>query len=439
MSLWIAGLMFPALFMLIFQGMPVAFALILPALLAGWYAFGPMIFDQMYGALYSAATNHILSAIPMFVLMGALLERSGIAARLFRTMQLWLGALPGGLAIATIAMAATFAAAAGVVGAVEVMVGLMAIPAMQRFRYNNSLIAGTICAGGSLGTMIPPSVVAVVYASLAQVSVGELFAAMLFPGLLMTGLFIAYILIATTLKPELGPPANDEDMRKSLREKISISMRGLVPMMLLIFAVLGSLMKGIASPTEAAALGAAAAAILCVFYRQFNWTVLSSSLRITVRITAMIMLIVAGGIMFTGAFAANGGAKLVQMVTSDLGLGTVGTIVLFLSIVFVLGFVLDWTANVLICVPLFLPFIVATGLDPLWFGVMTIIVIQTSYLTPPLASSIFYLLSIAPKDMSYAQVCRGVVPFIAMQLLTLLIVALFPMITTWLPQQISGF
>jgi tripartite ATP-independent transporter DctM subunit len=319
------------------------------------------------------------------------------------------------------------------------MVGLMAIPAMKRFRYNNSLIAGTICAGGSLGTMIPPSVVAVVYASLAQVPVGELFAAMLFPGLLMTTLFVAYILIATTLKPELGPRADDEDMRRPLGEKISITMRGLVPMMLLIIAVLGSLMKGIASPTEAAALGAAAAAVLCIFYRQFNWEVFSGALRITVRITAMIMLIVAGGTMFTGAFAANGGAKLVQMLTSDLGLGSTGTIILFLGIVFLLGFVLDWTANVLICVPLFLPFIVATGLDPLWFGVMVIVVIQTSYLTPPLASSIFYLLSIAPKDMTYGQVCRGVVPFILAQLLTLLIVALFPAIATWLPQQVSGF
>jgi len=210
-------------------------------------------------------------------------------------------------------------------------------------------------------------------------------------------------------------------------------------MMLLIIAVLGSLMKGIASPTEAAALGAAAAAVLCIFYRQFNWEVFSGALRITVRITAMIMLIVAGGTMFTGAFAANGGAKLVQMLTSDLGLGSTGTIILFLGIVFLLGFVLDWTANVLICVPLFLPFIVATGLDPLWFGVMVIVVIQTSYLTPPLASSIFYLLSIAPKDMTYGQVCRGVVPFILAQLLTLLIVALFPAIATWLPQQVSGF
>ncbi|WP_368648732.1 TRAP transporter large permease subunit [Castellaniella ginsengisoli] len=201
----IAALMFPGMFLLIFLGVPVSLSLIIPALAAGWFAFGDQVFNQLYGGLYSAATNYILSAIPMFVLMGAILERSGIAARLFRTMQLWLGRLPGGLAVATIAMGATFAAAAGVVGAVEVMVGLMAIPAMQRFRYDNSLIAGTICAGGSLGTMIPPSVVAVVYASLAQISVGELFAAMLFPGLVMVALFILYIIVVCLVDPKKGP------------------------------------------------------------------------------------------------------------------------------------------------------------------------------------------------------------------------------------------
>jgi len=188
MNPWIAGLMFPMLFLLIFAGLPVAFALTLTAAAAGWFAFGPNLFDQLYGGVYGAATNFILSAIPMFVLMGALLERSGIAARLFQTMQMWLGRLPGGLAVATIAMAGVFAASAGVVGAVEIMVGLMAIPAMQQYRYNNGLIAGTVCAGGSLGTMIPPSVIAVMYASLAQISIGEVLAATVLPGVLMIAL-----------------------------------------------------------------------------------------------------------------------------------------------------------------------------------------------------------------------------------------------------------
>ncbi|HHW34036.1 MULTISPECIES: TRAP transporter large permease [Paracoccus] len=435
----IAALMFPGMFLLIFLGVPVSLSLIVPALIAGWFAFGDQVFNQLYGSLYSATTNYILSAIPMFVLMGAILERSGIAARLFRTMQLWLGRLPGGLAVATIAMGATFAAAAGVVGAVEVMVGLMAIPAMQRFRYDNSLIAGTICAGGSLGTMIPPSVVAVVYASLAQISVGELFAAMLFPGIVMVGLFILYIVTICTLNPTKGPRADDPDMHLPLAEKLKITLGGLVPTMLLIVAVLGSLMAGIASPTEAAAVGAVGALVLCISYGRFSVSVMRESLAITVRISSMILLIVAGGIMFTGIFAANGGSRLIQGLISDMGLGVSGTLVLFLCIVFLLGFVLDWTANVLICVPLFLPVLNASGVDPIWFGTLVIIVIQTSYLSPPMASSIFYLLSIAPPDMKYGQVCRGVVPFIVIQLITLALVVLIPSLATWLPKQIVGF
>ncbi|SEH88999.1 TRAP transporter large permease [Paracoccus alkenifer] len=435
----IAALMFPGMFLLIFLGVPVSLSLIVPALIAGWFAFGDQVFNQLYGSLYSATTNYILSAIPMFVLMGAILERSGIAARLFRTMQLWLGRLPGGLAVATIAMGATFAAAAGVVGAVEVMVGLMAIPAMQRFRYDNSLIAGTICAGGSLGTMIPPSVVAVVYASLAQISVGELFAAMLFPGMVMVGLFILYIVIICTLDPTRGPRADDPDMHLPVMEKLRITLGGLVPTMLLIVAVLGSLMAGIASPTEAAAVGAVGALVLCISYGRFSLSVMRESLAITVRISSMILLIVAGGIMFTGIFAANGGSRLIQGLISDMGLGVSGTLVLFLCIVFLLGFVLDWTANVLICVPLFLPVLTASGVDPIWFGTLVIIVIQTSYLSPPMASSIFYLLSIAPPDMKYGQVCRGVVPFIVIQLITLALVVLVPSLATWLPKQVVGF
>lgn len=439
MSTTIAALMFPAMFILIFLGIPVSFSLIIPAAIAGWFTFGPLIVDQLYGSLYTAATNYILSAIPMFVLMGALLERSGIASRLFNAMQIWLGNLPGGLAIATIAMGATFAAAAGVVGAVEIMVGMMAIPAMQRERYNNSLIAGTICAGGSLGTMIPPSVVAVVYASLAQISVGELFAAMLFPGLIMVVLFIGYILIITILKPEMGPRSSDNRTRLALPQKIKLTLSGLLPTLLLIIAVLGSLMSGIASPTEAAAVGALGALILCVAYKSFSLVVLKESLQITVRISSMILLIVAAGTMFTGIFSASGGSRLIQSLINDFGLSITWTLVVFLIVVFILGFVLDWTANVLICVPLFLPFIVASGVDPIWFGTLVIIVIQTSYLTPPMASSIFYLLSIAPPDMKYVDICKGVIPFIVMQFITLAIVASFPALATWLPQRIVGF
>lgn len=433
----VASLMFPALFALILLGLPIAFSLTIVSVGAGLVAFGPAAFNQLYGSFYSASTNFILSAIPMFILMGALLERSGVAERLFKVMSLWLSRLPGGIALATIAMGGIFAAAAGVVGAVEVMIGMMAIPAMQRLGYDNKLIAGTICAGGSLGTMIPPSVIAVMYASLAGISVGKLLAGMILPGLLMIGLFLAYIVVQGILKPTPVPDdAIEDDL--PLGEKIWLTLTTLLPVCALIFAVLGSILGGIASPTEAAAVGAAGALILCILYGRFRPQVLRESLSITVRISAMILLIVAAGTMFMGVFAANRGASLIRDTIEATGLGTTGMIVFFLLIVFLLGFVLDWTANVLICVPLFTPFIRSAGIDPIWFGTLVIIVIQTSYLTPPMASAIFYLKSIAPKDMTYGQMCRGVLPYVGLQILTLLIVAAFPVLVTWLPERIVG-
>ncbi len=434
-----AGLMFPALFALILLGIPVAFSLTIVAVGAGLFAFGDVAINQLYGSFYSASTNFILSAVPMFILMGALLERSGIAERLFRVMNMWLGRLPGGLALATIAMGAIFAAAAGVVGAVEVMIGMMAIPAMQKARYSNTLIAGTICAGGSLGTMIPPSVIAVMYASLAQLSVGKLLAGMMIPGLLMVVLFLGYIAVHGTLYPVEREPGDAPEEDHTLSEKLRATVVTLLPVCILIFAVLGSILGGIASPTEAAAVGALGALVLCISNRRFSLQVLSESLSITVRISAMILLIVAAGTMFMGVFAANRGASLIRDFIETAGLGTTGMIVFFLLVVFVLGFVLDWTANVLICVPLFTPFIRSSGVDPIWFATMVLIVIQTGYLTPPMASSIFYLKSIAPPDMTYGQMCRGVLPFIALQLTTLLLIVLFPALVTWLPDRIVGF
>lgn len=434
----VAALMFPALFVLILAGIPIAFSLAIVSAGAGLVQFGSHAFGQLYGGFYSAATNFILAAIPMFVLMGAILERSGIAERLFRVMQLWMSRLPGGLAVATIAMGAIFAAAAGVVGAVEVMIGMMAIPAMQRGGFRNSQIAGTICAGGSLGTMIPPSVIAVMYASLAQMSVGELLAGMMLPGLLMVGLFILYLIIQGVLAPP-QPAAEDAEPEVSLREKLVLTFTSLLPIFGLIVAVLGSLLAGIASPTEAAAVGALGALVLSIAYGRFSLPMLFESLKITVRISAMILLIVAAGTMFMGTFAANGGSRLIRTLVEASGFGDAGMIVLFLFVVLLLGFVLDWTANVLITVPLFTPFIRQAGIDPIWFGTMMIVVIQTSYLTPPMASSIFYLKSIAPPDMTYGQMCRGVVPFILLQIATLAIIALFPQLATWLPSQIVGF
>ncbi|CBV41443.1 TRAP transporter large permease [Halomonas elongata] len=439
MDATVAALMFPGLFLLIFLGIPIAFALTIVSVFAGWFAFGPMVFQQLYGSVFSAASHYVLSSIPLFVLMGAILEKSGIARNLFDAIQIWIGRLPGGLALTTIAMAAIFAAASGVVGAVEIMIGLMAIPAMRAYKYNNTLITGTICAGGSLGTIIPPTVIVVVYAALAQLSIGALFAAIIVPGLLMLSLFALYIVGRCLLRPQDGPAAVASGDDLPLSEKIGITLKALIPPLLLMFAVLGSLLGGIASPTEAAAVGVAGAVVLAAINGGISFGAMVESFSLTVRITAMILLIVAGGTMFTGIFAVNGGGDMVADIAAGLGGGTTGVILFFLGVTFLLGFVLDWTSIVLICVPIFTPIVKQMGIDPIWFATLVLVTIQTSYLTPPMASSIFYLKSIAPKDITYGQMCRGVLPFIAVQLLTLLLVALFPATATWLPDRIVGF
>ncbi|GHF06103.1 C4-dicarboxylate ABC transporter [Aliiroseovarius zhejiangensis] len=431
-------LMFAALFILVFAGLPVAFSLMIVAVGFGLTVFGDLIFLQLYGALLHTASNFVLAAIPLFIFMGAVLERSGIAKRLFYALQLWLGGFPGGLALSTIAMCAIFAAASGVVGAVEIVVGLMAIPAMMKARYKNDLIAGTICAGGSLGTIIPPSVIVVVYASIAQLSIGQLFAASILPGLLMVTFFIAYVLIRSIRKPADAPPLPREEREIPMSQKLWVTMTALLPPLALIGMVLGSLLAGAASATEAAAVGAAGTLVLTMMFRELNWKMLMDALGVTLRITSMIMLIVAGGTMFTSIFAVTGGGNLVRDTVATIGYGNAGIIAFFLVVVFFAGFVLDWVSIVLIFIPIFAPIVKSAGIDPIWFAMMVLVVIQTSYLTPPMAPSIFYLRSIAPSSMTYGQMYRGVLPFVAAQMLVLLVIILFPAIATWLPTILVG-
>ena len=255
----------------------------------------------------------------------------------------------------------------------------------------------------------------------------------------MLSLFATYIVVRCWLRPQDGPVSTIVDDDKPFALKIRITLKALVPPLLLMFAVLGSLLGGIASPTEAAAVGVAGAVILAIINGGITISSLTDSLSLTVRITSMILLIVAGGTMFTGIFAVNGGGEMVSAIANGLGGGTAGVILFFLAVTFLLGFVLDWTSIVLICVPIFTPVIKQLGIDPIWFATLVLITIQTSYLTPPMASSIFYLKSIAPSDITYGQMCKGVLPFIAVQLLTLAIVVLFPTIATWLPDKIVGF
>ncbi len=434
-----AALMFPALFLFIFLGMPVSFSLAAVALLFGIGTFGEAIGSIFFDRLLGISTASMLAAVPLFIFMGAMLERSAIAERLFRVMQIWLGFLPGGLAIATIAMSAVFAAATGIIGAVEAVIGMMAIPAMMKLGYNKGLISGTICAGGSLGTIIPPSVVVVVLGPVADVSVGDLFVGMVFPGLLMAGLYIAYILVRCTLDPKAGPRIPPSDDEPPLIERIRITLIALAPPVAMITAVLGSIMFGLAAPTEAAGLGALGSMILAILYRQFSLTVLNEAVLKTLKVTCMIFLILLGGNMFAGVFVAAGGIALAQDLIAQAALAPWVTLAVFLFICFAAGFVLDWISVLLIFIPVFMPIVQSMGFDPVWFCVMFLVVIQTSYLTPPMAPAIFYLRGISPPEITLRHMFSGVVPFILLQLVCLAIVGYFPQMVLWLPAQLLGF
>ena len=432
-------LMFVALFGAILAGLPVAYSLIAVSLLFGLPLFGSHLGQQFYGRLYEAASNYTLAAVPLFIFMGVMLERSGIAERLFNAMQLWLGRLPGGLAVAVITMCAIFAAATGIIGAVEVVVGMMAIPPMLRYGYAKDLISGTISAGGSLGTLIPPSVLVVIYAGVGSVSVGDLFAGVLIPGLLTVCAFLTYIMIRCWLRPQDGPPVARSEVEMPLGRKLTITIGALIPALLLVLAVLGSILAGIASPTEAAAVGAIGAVALTLAYRRFTWAILWEVAHKTITLNAMILLIVAGGMMFSTIFIVSGGNQMVRDIVAGAGLSTNSMIVLFLGIIILAGFILDWVTIVLICIPIFTPMLREAGVDLVWFAVMAIVAIQTSYLTPPMAPTIFYLRAIAPREITYGHMAWGVMPFVGMLVAVLLIIGFVPATATYLPSVLFGF
>jgi len=426
-------LMLPAAFGLMFLGVQVAFAMLLTATAFGLVTFGPAVVHQFVEKIDDLASNFVLAAIPLFVFMGAMLEKSGIADRLFEAIHIWTRRLPGGLAIATVLMCIVFAASSGVIGATESVVGLLTIPIMLRYGYDKRLISGVICAGGSLGTIIPPSVVVVVMGPLANVSVGDLMYGMLLPGLLMAGLYLAYILVLCILKPSLGPRIAPEPGDPSLVQKLGITARNLLPPLAMIVAVLGSILGGVASPTEAAAIGCVCAVLLTMLYGRYTSAGLYDSLLKTVRITAMIMAVLLGGTLFTGVFIGGGGISLASTLIDHMQLGPWGLVALLLFVLFIAGFFLDWISIVLIFLPIFTPLVTAAGFDPVWFCILFLIMIQTSYLTPPLAPAIFYLRAVAPPEITMRHMYAGMVPFIGLQVIVLASVLYWPQLVTWLP------
>jgi tripartite ATP-independent transporter DctM subunit len=435
MALW----MFPVLLAAIFIGVPVAFALMSVALIFGVVQFGESVVIIFAHRVEEISSSHILAAVPCFIFMGALLEKSGIAEGMFEAIHLWTRRLPGGLAVGTIVICVLFAASSGVVGATETVVGMLATPVMLRYGYDKGLISGTICAGGSLGSIIPPSVLVVILATIADLGIGELFAAMLFPGLVLAGLYIAYILIYCLLKPAVAPRPEFEEDATPLLHKLWRTVLVLIPPLALIAAVLGSIIFAIAVPTEAAAVGAIGGLLLTILYGKFSIAVVREALMTTLSITAMVLTIVVGGLMFSGVFAGTGGLIALQNLLAQANLGPWGTVSLILLITFVAGFVLDLISIMLILVPLAIPIVTGLGFDAVWFCIALLIMMQTSLLTPPLAGAIFYFRAIAPQEITLRDMYRGVVPFIALHFIVLVLIVAFPSLALWLPSVLLGF
>lgn len=431
--------MFPALFVFIALGFPIAFSMLGVSFVFGYMRFGDKVIPLMVSKVNEVGSNYVLGAIPLFILMGALLQRSGIAERLYDAVHMWTRRLPGGLAIGTVVMSTIFAASTGVSGATETVIGLLAIPAMLKHNYSKELISGTICAGGSLGTIIPPSITVIVLAPIASLPVGSLFAGILLPGLLMAGLFLVYILFISFIKPEAAPRvASAEHDALTTADRLRITLTALVPPFALIVIVLGSILKGWATPTEAAACGAFGCFLLGVMHGKMTLVVIKDALLRTLGVTAMIIMIVLSGNIFSTVFYSAGGMQALDTLMTNYGVSGWGAVTAILLLTFIAGFVLDLISVILILIPVAMPVIQHFGVDPLWFAVIFLVILQCAYLTPPMAPSIFYLRGIAPAEITLKHMYRGVLPFIFMQLATVGLIVLFPGLATWLPRLLYG-
>jgi tripartite ATP-independent transporter DctM subunit len=388
----------------------------------------------LYVRIYDMISNYLLLAVPLFIFMGMMMEQSGIAEKLYDALYLWLGGLKGGLAIATVLIGTVIAACVGVLTASVGMLALVALPSMIKRGYDKRLATGCVCAGGTLGILIPPSVMLVLYGPAAEVSVGRLFMGAFLPGLLLSALYCIYIGVLCFLKPKLGPSVPAEERKASFLKKTMLAMAALLPTSVIIFAVLGSIFLGIAAPTEAAAVGAFASVLLALFYRRLNWKVLRQTALVTVRICGMCFLMVAGSTSFSAVFVGGGGGIVVRDLLLAIPFGKWGVFGSVMLIVFILGMFIDWVGIVLIAVPIFSPIVLQIGFDPIWFALMVCLNLQTAFLTPPFAPVVFLVSGLGAREgVTTMDVIFGVIPFIMLILFGIVLCAIFPQIALWLP------
>ncbi|MEO3430381.1 TRAP transporter large permease subunit [Pelagibius sp. CAU 1746] len=466
-----------ALFMLgifiiiIFLGFPIAFTLMAMGISFGYYAYfdGPRmwraynraveggadswtqaelwveglfnnrIFDLFINQTYSVMTNEVLTAVPLFLFMGYIVERANIVARLFSTLNIASRRIPGSMAVAALITCTLFATATGIVGAVVTLMGLLALPAMLNARYESSFASGIICAGGTLGILIPPSIMLIVYAASSGVSIVQLYAGAILPGLLLSGLYLCYVVGRAIVQPQVAPrPRADEVPDIPFFKLVVLLLTSFFPLAFLILAVLGAILFGLATPTEAASIGALGGLVLAVAYRALTWNRLRESVYLTVRTTAMVCWLFVGSWTFSSVFSYLGGEQVINEFVTGLNISPLQFLLLAQLIIFLLGWPLEWSEIIIIFVPIFLPLLPHFGIDPLFFGILVALNLQTSFLTPPMAMSAYYLKGIAPPQVQLVQIFKGCFPFLLLVFVAMAVLYLQPQIAFWLPGLIYG-
>jgi len=436
------GMLMLGLFIFIIMlGFPIAFTLIAMGVGFGFYAYyvpgqdlvNNRIFTLLVQKTFEVTSNDVLTAVPLFLFMGYVVERASILDRLFRSLQIAAKQVPGSLAVATLLTCAMFATATGIVGAVVTLMGLLAFPAMLRAGYDIKLSAGVVCAGGCLGILIPPSILLIVYAATAGISAVKLYAAAMFPGFLLAGLYVIYVIGRAVLNPALCPKLPKEQTDVPFVEMVRALATSFLPLALLIMAVLGAILFGLATPSEAAGAGALASLVLAGAYGALNFQMLRESVFLTARATAMVCYLFIGSWTFSAVFALLGGQSVIERLFLAMNLSTTQFLLLTQLIIFILGWPLEWTEIIIIFVPIFLPLLDNFHVDPIFFGILVALNTQTAFNTPPVAMAAFYLKGVAPPHVTLADIFKGALPFVFMVFLAMALVYMFPGLALWLP------
>jgi tripartite ATP-independent transporter DctM subunit len=432
----VALMMLLLLLVFIMIGFPIAFTLAAMAIFFGYYAMGPHIFELLVQNTYDIMTNDVLTAVPLFLFMGYIVERANILDRLFFSIQVAAKHVPASMAVATLITCAMFATATGIVGAVVTLMGLLAFPAMLKAGYDTKLSSGVICAGGCLGILIPPSVMLILYGATSGTSVVRLYAAALFPGFLLAGLYVLYVVGRAVINPKLAPKLPKEETDVPFLQVLYMLLTSFFPLAVLIMAVLGAILFGLATPTEAASVGALGALVLAAGYRALTWQRLKEGVFLTARTSAMVCYLFIGSWTFASIFAYLGGEDLIERWVLGMNLTPLTFLLLTQFIIFLLGWPLEWTEIIVIFVPIFLPLLPHFDVDPIFFGMLVALNLQTAFLTPPMAMSCYYLKGISPPHVEIMEIFKGALPFCAMVIIAMVILYLFPEIALWLPAQI---